>query len=76
MKAWIKTEDTEEFRRLAQSLDMAAALWETDNLFRKYLNMYENGNISDEVYEFFEKMHGEFIDIKFENGINLDELYK
>lgn len=75
MKAWIKVEDSEEFRRVAQAKDMARALYQIDSLFWKYAEMYERGNMIKMDYDTVKKIWKEFRDIKDECGINLEELY-
>lgn len=75
MKAWIKVEDSEEFRRIAQANDMARALYLIDSMFWGYRRKFENGDMSAVKFNQVEKLWNRFIEIKEDCGINLDELY-
>ena len=76
MVAWIKVDDSEEFRRIAQAGDMARALYQIDSMFWDYLKKYENGEMSTVKFNQVNELWTKFIETKEENGINLDELYR
>ena len=76
MKAWIKVDDSEEFRRIAQAGDMAKALYQIDLMFWEYRRRYENDDISAVKFNQVDELWTKFIETKEENGINLDELYR
>ena len=72
-------EDQEEYNRANKARDLCSLLWNLEEMFRSSLRESENKDDIDETdiikYQTMEKVWDEYIKLKEENGINIDELY-
>lgn len=74
MKVTFETDDVQEIERLVRATDMAASLWEIQEMLRRKQKQLE-GVDADRVWLVLEDIREEVRDILHSQGIDLERLY-